>query len=256
MVHRGEIGRGAGLMAVPEDGDTFRRTRMTIRLHELVGSDPARPFSPHCWKTVMSLAHKGLDFESVPTPFTRVPDTPGGARIVPVIEDRGQIVADSFAVALYLEEAYPDRPSLFGGKGGLAMARFIEGWAQTQLHSVLGLAAIMDIHDMLDPVDQVYLRESREKRFGMSLEAARDKGQAQLQTLSARLDPLRMMLKSQDFIGGDGPLFADYIVFGAFQWVRICSSQAALEDGDPVRAWFERCLDLHGAIGRAVPAAA
>jgi hypothetical protein len=28
------------------------------------------------------------------------------------------------------------------------------------------------------------------------------------------------------------------------------------EDGDPVADWFERCLDLHGGIGRKVPAAA
>jgi hypothetical protein len=46
---------------------------MTIVLHELVGADEARPFSPHCWKVVMALAHKGLPFERKPVCFTGVP---------------------------------------------------------------------------------------------------------------------------------------------------------------------------------------
>jgi glutathione S-transferase len=44
---------------------------MTILLYDLVGKDPDAPFSPHCWKVAFALAHKGLDFESVPTAFHR-----------------------------------------------------------------------------------------------------------------------------------------------------------------------------------------
>lgn len=39
-------------------------------------------------------------------------------RQVPVIEDQGKVVHDSFAIAQYLERTYPDQPSLFGGPGG------------------------------------------------------------------------------------------------------------------------------------------
>ncbi len=68
---------------------------MTILLYELVGSDPSRPFSPHCWKTAMALAHKGLAFECVPTRFLEVPEVEGGAsKIVPVIRDGDKVVAD------------------------------------------------------------------------------------------------------------------------------------------------------------------
>lgn len=229
---------------------------MTITLYELVGSDESRPFSPHCWKTVMALAHKGLRWSSVPTPFTRVPDVEGGAGIVPVIRDGDEVVADSFAIALHLEDAYPDRPTLFGGEGGRSLARFVEGWSQTQLHSILGMAAIMDIHDSLGEPDRAYLRKSREARFGMSLEDARDKGHERLGELRARLEPLRAMLKHQPFIGGDTPLFADYIVFGAFQWVRVVMAVPVLDTDDPVLDWFESLLDLHDGLARQVPAAA
>ena len=42
------------------------------------------------------------------------------------------------------------------------------------------------------------------------------------------------MLTYQPFIGGSAPLFPDYIVFGAFQWVRIMSPYQMLAKDDPV----------------------
>jgi hypothetical protein len=44
-----------------------------------------------------------------------------------------------FAVALYLDEAYPDYPTLFSGEGE-AMNRFIERWSRLDLHGGLGRA--------------------------------------------------------------------------------------------------------------------
>lgn len=229
---------------------------MTILLYDLVGEDQSRPFSPHCWKTTMSLAHKGLDFQRVPTPFTSVPEVEGGfSKTVPVIRDGDRLVADSFAIALYLDEAYPDRPSLFGGKGGEAMARFIERWSQLTIHPFANVAAMTDIHARLAPTDQAYFRESREQRYGKSLEEVSAPREEGLGAFRASLEPLRNMLTYQPFIGGESPLYPDYIVFGAFQWVRIMSPFQMLADDDPIGSWFERLLDLHGGLGRSVAAA-
>ncbi|MCB1418639.1 MAG: glutathione S-transferase family protein [Notoacmeibacter sp.] len=228
---------------------------MTIRLYDLVGRDPARPFSPHCWKAAMALAHKGLDFESIPTPFTAVPTVEGGAsKTIPVINDKGRVVSDSFAIAEYLEDTYPDRPSLFGGEGGRALSRFVESWSQKTIHPFIGSVAIMDIHDMLASEDQAYFRTSREKVYGKALEQVIEGRDQRLATFLPRLDPLRMTLARQPFLGGEAPLFADYIVFGALQWLRVSSSYAMLAEDDPVAGWFERCLDLHGGLGRKTPA--
>lgn len=230
---------------------------MTIKLFDLIGADEARPFSPHCWKTMMSLAHKGLPYERKGVPFTQVPMVEGGVSpIVPVIRDGSRVVADSFLIADYLEESYPDRPTLFGGEGGMAAARFVEGWSQSTLHAALGVIALMDIHDCLEPADQDYFRTSREARMGKTLEQVSERRDAEIAGFSAKLQPLRLMLKSQMWIGGSQPLFADYIVFGALQWARVVSSAKLLEAGDPVADWFERCLDLHDGLGRSVPAAA
>jgi glutathione S-transferase len=231
---------------------------MTILLYDLVGEDAGRPFSPHCWKTAMALSHKGLDFRSVPTPFTAVPAVEGGVSpTVPVIRDGDKVVADSFAIALYLDETYPERPTLFGGEGGKALARFVERWSQTMIHPFLGAAAMLDIHDRLAPPDQGYFRASREKRNnGRSLESVSSERDQRHPEFLKKLEPLRSMLGYQPFIGGASPLFADYIVFGAFQWVRVMSPYAYLPEDDPVAGWFERCLDLHDGFARRVPAAA
>lgn len=229
---------------------------MTRILHTLCGADVNRPFSPHCWKVVMALAHKGLDFEERPVPFLDVPKVEGGfAKIVPVLRDGDRLVSDSFDIALYLEETYPERPSLFGGEGGKATARFVEGFSQMVIHPAIARIAILDIHAGLDDENQAYFRQSREMAFGKTLEEVAADRQAELQNFPDKLSPLRRMLGHQSFIGGKGPLFADYIIFGALQWIRVTAGVALFADDDPVKAWFERCLDLHEARGRHVTAA-
>jgi glutathione S-transferase len=80
--------------------------------------------------------------------------------------------------------------------------------------------------------------------------------EGRLEAFRAALQPLRHLLGRQPFIGGEAPLFADYLVFGPLQWARVISGFRLLADDDPVAAWFERGLDLHGGVGRAMPAAA
>src|SRR5260370_386622 len=75
----------------------------------------------------------------------------------------------------------------------------------------------------LKPVDGDYFRETREARFGKPLEevvAGRDKA---VEGFRRALDPMRLTLKTQAFLGGDTPNYADYIVFGPFQWARVVS---------------------------------
>ncbi len=229
---------------------------MRIRFYDLVGKDPARPFSPHCWKVALALAHKGLEFERIPVCFTEIPSVEGGiSRLLPVIRDGEEVVADSFEIALYLENAYTDRPTLFGGEGGKMLARFIERWTNAVIHPYIAKAALTDIHDFLAPADQAHFRASREARFGMRLEDVPVGREAGLQPFRKSLEPLRSMLEFQPFMGGASPLFADHIVFGAFQWARVVSNWPFLEQGDPVAAWFERCLDHYDGMGHGVAAA-
>jgi glutathione S-transferase len=229
---------------------------MQKTLYGLCGQDPERQFSPHVWKTIMSLKHKGLDFDLKPLPFTAIPEVEGGfSATVPVLRDGDVLVRDSFDIALYLDEAYPDRPGLFGGEGGKGMARFVEGFSQTVLHPSITKIVLMDIYNMLAPADRAYFRRTREARLGQTLEEVAENRFSEHRAFPPKLEPVRHALKSQAWIGGDHPLFADFIVFGALQWARIVSPVQLLEDGDPVKDWFERCLDLHDGAGRTVTAA-
>ena len=230
---------------------------MTITLYELCGADESHLFSPHCWKTRMSLAHKGLDFQSVSTAFTEVPKIEGGVtKSVPLIKDGDTVLGDSYEIAKYLEKAYPDTPSLFGGDGGMALTNFVINWSQSQLHPLIGALAMKDIHDILADVDQTYFREDREAKIKMTLEQLHDGREAKVAMLNKALLPLKLMLKTQPYIGGDAPLFADYVVFGALQWMRMTCTISVLSDEGDIADWFNRLLDMYDGMGRSAKAAA
>lgn len=230
---------------------------MAITLYELVGRDATRPFSPHCWKVRLALRHKGLDFQCAAAGFTEIPGLEGGySKIVPILKDGETLVADSFAIAEYLENTYPDRPSLFGGEGGRALSRFVESWSQRTIHPALARLAVLDIHDILGEPDQAYFRESREKALGTTLEDFVADRAERVEPFLKSLEPLRAIVAKQPFLGGERPLFADYIVFGAFQWARVSSPFRFLPAEDPVSLWFERCLALYDGEAAKVPAAA
>ncbi len=124
------------------------------------------------------------------------------------------------------------------------------------MNTKLAHLVIKDIHDILSPVDQAYFRETREKRLGQTLEELHETRYERLEAFRLSLQPMRQMLRFQPFIGREGPLFADYVLFGTLQWPRVASDFQLLETGDPVTDWFERCLDLHNHLGRNQPAAA
>jgi len=227
---------------------------MTLKLFELVGTDAARPFSPFCWRTRMALAHKGLSAESIPWCFTeKEAIAPHKSEKVPVLLDRETAVADSWIIANYLEDTYPDRPSLFGGEGGRAMGRMLNWWGDVTVIAGMFPLIVADIPKNLAPVDAVYFRRTREARFGKPLEevaAGRDKA---VEGFRKSLDPMRLTLNSQNYLGGAAPNYADYIVFGAFQWARVVSPFRLLAEDDSVYAWRERLLDAFEGMARKSP---
>ena len=78
--------------------------------------------------------------------------------------------------------------------------------------------------------------------------------EARLPAFRSSLDPLRRTVERQNFLSGEAPAYADYIVFGAFQWARTISDFELLAKEDPVREWRGRMLDLHGGLARGTPA--
>lgn len=202
----------------------------------------------------MALAHKGLDADLIPWRFTeKARIAPHGAEKVPVLLHGDKAVVDSWTIANYLEDAFPDRPSLFGGAGGRALMRMVNWWGDVVVVGGIFPLIVADIPAQLAPADSAYFRASREARFGRPLEevtAGRDQGVA---AFRKSLEPLRLTLRTQPYLGGERPNYADYIVFGGFQWARMVSPFGLLEPQDPVYAWRERLLDAFFGLARKLP---
>jgi len=214
-----------------------------IDFYELAGSDPAIRFSSYCWRIRMALAHKGVNARLIGWHFGDK-RLPGGNTTVPVLVDDGDVIGGSTEIAIYLDQQYAEGPSLFGDETSLAHARFIIAWTDTVLQPALFPLIAADIFKLVKPTAQAYYRETREQRLGTTLEKAQaSRGQA-LPAVRALMQPLRTVVETEAFLGGDEPSYADYAVFGAFQWFRVASSFGLLSEDDPVHAWQERMLEL------------
>ena len=225
-----------------------------IKLYDLAGADEALRFSPHVWRVKMALKHKELEFETIPWRFIEKDAIAfSGQQLVPVLVDGDRTVSDSWEIARFLESTYPDRPSLFGGATGEAHALFVKFWCDQTLQSLLFSIILPDLFARLHEDDRPYFRQTREARLGRTLEELAVPPKAGVASLSDALGPLRATVKRQPFIGGASPSFADYIVFGAFQWARCMSPIRLLAPDDSVFAWRGRLFDAFDGYARRAP---
>ena len=155
------------------------------------------------------------------------------------------MVCDSWAIAEYLEDTYPDHPALFPGARGRRYAKMTNDWTD-KLNPLILKSIIVDVHDSLDLPDQTYFRGSREKRFGKTLEAVqadREKTRAQLREGMASM---RAHLMDGPFVGGQAPAYGDFIVFGSLRWAQQCSDFPMLANDDPIADWYGRVATTMG----------
>ena len=165
---------------------------MTRHLYDLAGADERLRFSPYCWRAKLALKHKGLDAETIPLRFTekeRIGES--GQDRVPVLVDNGTWISDSWAIARYLDDTYPEAPPLFPDAGTRAAAQFMNAWADATLNRAILPLAVQDVHAVLHEKDKAYFRESRESRFGRSLEEVADDSEERLNAFRAALQERR-----------------------------------------------------------------
>jgi glutathione S-transferase len=226
---------------------------MSLIFHERVGLN-GRRISPFSWRIRYALAHKGLDPVVIETRFADVERIRAlsGQNFVPVIEDDGKIVHDSWSIACHLEDTYPDRPSLFGGPIGRGTARLVNIWSDTVLSRSMRPQIYADFVRCIDADGAAYFRASREAQLGMTLEeycAGRDE---LLPALLESFAPLERTLSEQPFLAGPEPAYVDYVVFSVFQWARVGSPRdvlAGAQNAGGLRAWRAGMVGLYGGLG-------
>ena len=223
---------------------------MSMQLYDLATADPELRFSPYCWRIKMALAHKGLSWEEVPVHFTDMDQLPKpNVGTVPVLVDGDSVVSDSWAIAEYLDERYPDKP-LFACAESKSAALLVKFWIERTVHPFITRMGVADFMATLHEKDKPYFRETREKRFGMPIEQYMSNREDAREGFVTALEPLRPMLAQQPYVAGSQPAFSDYIVFGILQWMRCGSPFPALSKDDPVFTYRERLLDLFDGLGR------
>ncbi|MBU6419273.1 MAG: glutathione S-transferase N-terminal domain-containing protein [Proteobacteria bacterium] len=219
---------------------------MSRQLYDLTAADGTR-FSPYCWRVKLALAHKNLNYETIPWHFTeKAAIATSGQEKVPVLRDGANIVSDSQIIADYLERTYPNEESLFGDPPARALIMFVKDWAETMLHPAISHIIVADVHRRLAPQDQPYFRQTREAMFKRSLEEIEADRPAALERFKATVKPLQRLFSHQSFIAGVSPNWADHIVFGALRWGTLISTTPLLPENDPILDWMGRVLSTYG----------
>ncbi len=225
----------------------------TARMYDLCATEDRR-FSPFCWRTRLAFAHKGVPLETIATPFTAVPEIdPGTKRTVPTIEVDNSLITDSWEIAKWLDTRYPDAPPLIGTGPQESLTYFVQEFVNTTVHLGVVTTVIADLHEHLEPADQAYFRKSREARFKKSLEEIQAGREDRITDLRRSLHPVRALVREHEFLGGDAPCYADYIVFGALQWARVTSDFPVTEPQDEVTIWRNRVAALYNGLGDSAP---
>lgn len=219
-----------------------------MKLFELVGREKDNGFSPFAWRVKLALAHKGLDYETVPLHFTEIKETLefADSKTVPVLVDGDNVIKDSWDICCYLEDTYQDGPSLFGDRDA---ARLFSFQIAGSLLAPLFRTIVADIFNVIDDKDVDHFRSTREPRIGCTIEEAAKDFEQSFSTFKAGLWPYNQFLKEVNFLCGDSPAFNDFVLYGMFLWARATSDKNLIENDDPLSAWLYRMDQQFDGLG-------
>ena len=201
----------------------------------------------------MALAHKRLKFKTEPWHITEKQRIArSGGVTAPVLVDGGVWLRDSWHIATYLDGAYPEYP-LFNDKSSKAKALFVNNWADKELHPMIFPAVIAEQFPLTAHCDKAYYKQRTQLKFRQSVEEIGSNPEPARQAVLQALAPLENTLAKTSFLGGNTPDYADYILFGTFQWARVVCHRPFWSLDSGLYNWFEALLDAFEGMGRAQP---
>ncbi len=180
------------------------------------------PFSTNVERVALALAHKGLEVKSIEidkedrTPVQEV----SGQSLVPVIDDGGEVVADSTKILAHLEERYPE-PPIFPSDP----ARRAE----------------MDV--CIDWFNEVWKTSPNAIEFELESETpAEDVIELEGRRMAQALALFERMLTGRDYLMGDRVWAVDLAIFPFLKYAKL-----ELDPDDD--ELFHRILDVHQPLG-------
>lgn len=164
---------------------------------------------------------------------------------LPVLKDGERYVADSWAIAKYLEQKVPS-PTIF--PGGLEAHEKFQEYVLNNLHKPCLMWVLPQIPVILDDRGAEYFTRTREERFGKTLAEVSSGGDAEwLPQLRGNLTPVFHALRSSGaYILGKDFGYCDVLILSVCQWIRRADESKlqtllSLDADGHFRQWFERC---------------
>ncbi|KAG2066951.1 hypothetical protein BDR04DRAFT_1058749 [Suillus decipiens] len=223
-----------------------------IILYDLASALQNEPWSPNTIKTRRyCLTFKGLPFQTVwlefseikpfyeqhslvPTTLYNIRGTPTPLCTLPVIMDpnTNRLIADSFAIAQYLDEQYPDTPKVLPNSTAALIHIFHTAFFEA-IKGCMSLSCFRGARK-LDPKSKEYYIRDREEHLGIPWEqfATPEKTKEQWNALRAACNTIDgwYAKSTGQFILGDTPCFADFTVAGLCNWIRYCYEDREWEE--------------------------
>ena len=208
-----------------------------LKLYDLCGKNNIR-FSPPCWTIKLCLMYKDISFETIPVGFSekyKIAFT--NQNLVPILKSNDQFVCDSWDIINWLEHNYSQNP-LFLNSSNKTFSYFLYHWTSKELLPVLFKIIANEIPKILDGKDLEYFVKTREEKIKGPLSKLKPLAPAATINFRKLINPIRKIIKENNYISGKKPGLEDFIFFGNLKWVQSCNNYPLLEDDDLIKKWF------------------
>ncbi|GAA5946866.1 hypothetical protein JCM3765_002051 [Sporobolomyces pararoseus] len=220
-------------------------------LYVLVGHHAGPQFSPTVFKSLLCLYHKQVKFEIRELVWTELRAKQQVWKTerptLPTLElPSGEIIGDSDKIAEWLEQEYPDSPSLFvpdveTSKVSPASLKLAKNYFK-YINSTFGSPALLGtpfspfFSSIANGILSLIKEDKDRAYFTSDTKLGVKDGWTQLQKLDrdtsirqakSFVKPLESLLKSSPFLNGEKPGIVDYTLYGRYAFQRVADPSAA-----------------------------
>jgi len=211
-----------------------------IILYDIPSPLPGKAWSPNAWKARYVLNYKGLAYRTEWIEYPEIEPLskslgvqptmtrPNGDPLytIPMIHDlaTGKAVSDSFEIAKYLDDTYPEAPAVLPKAVRGLQAQFHHSIARMYL--VDGFKLVIPAQKLNPPSMEYYIRTKQEV-FGKPWEEIAPQGEDRLvawKRIEGQVSVLDKCyaenISNTGWIMGDTPSFVDFVVAGYLTWIK------------------------------------
>ncbi|XP_006456491.1 hypothetical protein AGABI2DRAFT_195590 [Agaricus bisporus var. bisporus H97] len=227
-----------------------------ITFYDIAVKDPIKTASPNTWKTRFVLNYKKLpyktvylEFSDIENEFKKLGIPPSGAAgqpwppyTCPSIIDHSNNntpMTESYAIAEYLDKAYPDTPKVFPPGTEALQAAFYARFSQVMylLHPLIS----PKVPECLNSPAKEHFIRSRSELLGMPLADFEPKGEERVEAwkkVQAAFDTFHGWLKqsSGPYFMGETVTFADFVVGGVLYALELVFGESS-EEWKDISKW-------------------